>query len=263
MISTARVAPDTHTLSATWSGPGGVVVPTNAYCMLGTEPALIDTGMSTLTEEFRGALWNIVDPADLRWIIVTHDDRDHTGSLMAILDEAPNATLVTNFISMVKMSEDFELPFDRLRLINSGERLEVGDDVFETFRPPNYDSPGTLAFHALRRNVCFSSDCMGGFLPAMAEAAEDLPAAEYHAGVAMFTSAISPWLHDTTPGHWQAGLDALRQRKPDVLLSTHGLPISSGLPALLDATAALPTGPAFVPPGQEFVESMLAMAGPH
>lgn len=263
MISTARVAPDTHTLSTSWPGPDGVVLPINAYCLLGAEPTLVDTGLSPLTEEFRARLWNIVDPADLRWIIVTHDDRDHTGSLMPILDEAPNATLVTNFISMVMMSDDWELPMDRLRLINSGEQLDIGDDVFETFRPPAYDSPGTLAFHALRRNICFSSDCMGGFMPAMAETAEDLPAADYHAGVAMFTSALSPWLHDTTPGRWQAGLDAVRQRRPDVLLSTHGLPISSGLGGLLDAIASLPTGPAFTPPGQEFVESMLAMAGPH
>ncbi len=263
MINTARVAPDTHALSVYEPAPDGAVFVVNAYCMLGAEPALIDTSVSPLTAEFRGALWDIVDPADLRWIIVTHDDRDHTGSLLPILDEAPNATVVTSFVSMIKMSEDWQLPLDRLRLINSGETLDVGDDMFETFRPPTYDSPGTLAFHALRRNVCFTSDCMGGFLPGVAEVAEDLPAADYHTGVAMFNSAVSPWLHDIAPDRWQASVDALRRRKPDVLLSTHGLPISSGLAALLDSAASMPTGPSFVPPGQESVEAMLAMTGPH
>lgn len=47
---------------------------------------------------------------------------------------------------------------DRLRLVNAGERVRIGDDVYEAFRPPFYDSPATLAFHALGRDVCFSSD---------------------------------------------------------------------------------------------------------
>lgn len=266
MISTAPVAPDTHTLASFEPGPNEITFAVNAYCMLGAEPTLVDTGLSPETAEFRAAVWNLVDPADLRWIVVTHDDRDHTGSLQAILDEAPNATVVTNFVSMVKLAEDWQLPLHRLRLVNAGDRLDLGDDVLQAFRPPTYDSPGTLAFHALGRNVCFSSDCLGAFLPALAESvecAEELPAAGYHDGVAMFASALSPWLHDVTPASWQAGLDGLRRRNPDVLLSTHGLPVSRGLDALLSSLAALPTGPAFVPPGQELVDAMLAMAGPH
>lgn len=263
MISTARVAPDTHSLSAAVPGPDGIVFAVNAYCLRAVEPTLVDTGLSPLTEQFRAALWNLVDPADLRWIVVTHDDRDHTGSLRAILDEAPNATVVTNFVSMVKIGEDWQLPLHRLRLVNRGDRLDIGDDVLEAFRPPSYDSPGTLAFHALGRNICFSSDCLGAFLPELAECAEELPAQAYHGGVAMFASALSPWLHDVAPGTWQAGLDDLRRRRPDVLLSTHGLPIGRGLDALLSSLAELPTGPAFTPPGQELVDAMLAMAGPH
>ena len=235
--------------------------PVNAFGLLGSEPALVDTGLSPLTEEFRAALWNLVDPADLRWIVVTHDDRDHTGSLRAILDEAPNATVVTNFISMVKIGEDWPLPMHRLRLINSGDRLEIGDDVLEAFRPPTYDSPGTLAFHALRRDILFSSDCMGAMLPSLAEVAEELPAADYQAGAMMFNSAMCPWLRDVDPSAWQARVADLRRRDPALLLSTHGLPISGGIEGLLTAAAGLPTGPTFTPPGQEFVDAMLAMSG--
>ena len=27
------------------------------------------------------ALWSMVDPNDLRWILLTHDDNDHAGNL--------------------------------------------------------------------------------------------------------------------------------------------------------------------------------------
>ncbi len=260
MISTTRVAPDTHMLGTSVPGPNGVVFPVNAFCLLGSEPVLVDAGLSPQTEEFRAAVWNLVDPADLRWIVVTHDDRDHTGSLQAILDEAPNATVVTNFISMVKIGEDWQLPLHRLRLVNSGDRVEIGDDVLEAFRPPTYDSPGTLAFHARHRDVLFGSDCMGAFLPSLAESAEALPAADYQGGAMAFASAMCPWLQDVDPARWQTRIAELRRRDPNVLLSTHGLPVSSGIEGLLDACAGLPTGPAFTPPGQEFVQAMLAMS---
>jgi flavorubredoxin len=264
MIIQSRVAEDVVALSGSLPALDGLVLPVNAYCVLGAEPMLVDTGLSPLGEQFREALWGLVDPQDLRWIVVTHDDRDHTGSLRNILDQAPAATVVTNFISMVKIGEDWLLPMDRLRLVNAGERLDIGDDVLDVFRPPTYDSPGTLAFHALRRGTCFSSDCLGTFLPDtmdLGASAEDLPAADYADGVTVFASALSPWMHDLSPERWQAAVGDLRRRDVEVLLSTHGLPIRSGLGPLLDAAAQMPTGPAFVPPAQEFVEAVLAMSG--
>jgi flavorubredoxin len=264
MITESRVAPDVVALSASIPGPDGMMLPVNAYCLLGSEPVLVDTGLSPLGEEFRTALWRLVDPDDLHWIVVTHDDRDHTGSLRTILDQAPQATVVTNFISMVKIGEDWPLPMDRLRLVNSGDRLEIGDDVLDMFRPPTYDSPGTLAFHALRRGICFSSDCLGAFLPGtvdLAATADDVPAADYAEGVAVFASALSPWMHDIAADRWHSALGDLRRRNVRTLLSTHGLPVGRGLEPLLDMAAGLPTGAAFVPPAQEFVEAMLAMSG--
>jgi flavorubredoxin len=263
MITQTRVAPDVVALSASIPGPGGMILPVNAYCVLGQEPTLVDTGLSPLGVEFRDALWSLVEPSDLRWIVVTHDDRDHTGSLKSILDQAPHATVVTNFISMVKIGEDWPLPMDRLRLVNAGDRVDIGDDLLDAFRPPTYDSPGTLAFHALRRGTCFSSDCLGAFVPDTVDlgaSAEDLPADDYTAGVAVFASALSPWMHDIATDRWHATLSDLRKREVTTLLSTHGLPIRERLDPLLDAAAGLPTGPAFVPPAQEFVESVLAMS---
>lgn len=263
MITTNRVAPDVVALTAAVPGTGGMCFPVNAYCLLGTEPTLVDAGLSPLGEPFRTALWNLVDPADLRRVIVTHDDRDHTGSLHEILAAAPDARVVTNFVSMVKIGEDRQLPFERLDLVNPGDRVEIGDDVLEVFRPPHYDSPGTLAFHALHRGICFASDCFGAFLPGdvdLAASAEDLPVETYAGGMAVFASAVSPWMHDLRAERWSAAVADVRRRGIGTWLSTHGLPVRHALDGLLDAAEALPARPAFVPPAQEFVDAVLAVA---
>lgn len=262
MIITSRVAPDVVALSSALPGPEGTCLPVNAYCVLGAEPTLVDTGLSPAGEEFRSALWAVVDPGDLRRIVVTHDDRDHTGSLRELLDAAPSARVVTNFVSMIKIGEDWPLPLDRLDLVNPGDRVDIGDDVLHVFRPPHYDSPGTLAFQSQQRRVCFASDCFGALLPGdtdLAGTCEDVPAEVYQGGMAVFASAVSPWLHDVRPERWESAVDDLRRRDVGTWLSTHGLPVGAGLDALLDVASRLPAGPGFVPPGQEFVDLMLSM----
>jgi hypothetical protein len=93
------------------------------------------------------ALWNQIDPADLRWIYLTHPDRDHTGSLMEILEAAPQAQLVTTFLGMGILSMEYAIPPQRVFLLNPGQSLDVGDRRLTCFRPPLYDSPATTGFY--------------------------------------------------------------------------------------------------------------------
>ena len=44
------------------------------------------------------AMW-YVDPQKLKWVWLTHDDADHTGSIRRVMELAPNARLVTNAFS--------------------------------------------------------------------------------------------------------------------------------------------------------------------
>ena len=71
--------------------PGIGVIPINAYVIRGDQPILVDTGIFPEHDEFIAALESIIDPADLRWIWLTHADRDHTGALMTLLERVPDA----------------------------------------------------------------------------------------------------------------------------------------------------------------------------
>ena len=42
--------------------------------------------------------WSQIEPADVRWINLTHPDRNHVGSLLGVLGAAPNAHLITTFL---------------------------------------------------------------------------------------------------------------------------------------------------------------------
>jgi len=66
-------------------------LPVNSFLLKGDEPMLVDTGTSGTGSEFLDALASQIDPADLRWIWLSHMDADHIGNLERVLTAAPGA----------------------------------------------------------------------------------------------------------------------------------------------------------------------------
>jgi flavorubredoxin len=69
--------------------PGLGILPVNRFLTRGSELILVDTGVATERAAFLDALDTVMDPRDLRWILLTHEDADHAGALEALLERAP------------------------------------------------------------------------------------------------------------------------------------------------------------------------------
>ena len=255
-------APDVTALSDVAEIPGLGYLPINAYVLHATEPVLIDTGQPISRAEFLEALWSAVDPDDLRWIYLTHPDRDHTGALAEVLAAAPNARLVTTFLGFGITSIDFPVTPDRAYFLNPGQSLEVGDRKLTAFRPPVYDSPATTGLLDESTGTCFSSDCFGAPLGTVDDAAvadiAELSVSELTAGQRLWVSVDSPWVATVDRSRFAASLDPLRIMAPEVVLSTHLPPARQAMPRLLGTLEGAPDVDPFVGPDQAMMNSMLA-----
>ncbi len=60
----------------------------------GTATTIVDTGLAGLATDWLNAVLSLVDPADVRWIVLTGDGPAHTGGLDALLAVSPDATVV-------------------------------------------------------------------------------------------------------------------------------------------------------------------------
>ena len=161
---------------------------------------LVDTGLPASREEFLHHLWTACDPAELRWIWLTHPDRDHTGSLAHILEAAPQARLVTTFLGLGILSIEHAIPPQRVFLLNPGQSLTVGDRSLHAFRPPLYDSPATTGLIDNHTGTCFSSDCFGGPMPdqhlALADDVGAVSPTDLLAAQRLWATVDSPWIAD-------------------------------------------------------------------
>ena len=91
---TATPGVDVITTTADIPALGSIAI--NAFVLHGPEPVLVDTGTVAGAPEFMTALASVIDPAELRWIWLTHTDFDHIGSLAALLEANPWLRVITS-----------------------------------------------------------------------------------------------------------------------------------------------------------------------
>jgi len=259
MVNSYKVAPDIEVLTSNFPIPGYGLVPINAFVIKGSEPILVDTGAVLDSERFMPALRSVIDPADLRWIWLTHTDFDHTGSLHQLLAENPQLRVITTFLGMGIMSLSAPLPLDRVRLVNPGQTITVGNRTLTAVKPPAFDNPCTTGFYDEKSGVLFSSDCFGALLQAVPQNAADLSDTDLLDGQVLWATVDSPWLHTVDRGAFARQLDGIRKMTPKMVLSSH-LPAAPGhmTERLLASLAAAPTAQPFVGPDQAGLEQMLA-----
>jgi flavorubredoxin len=243
--------------------PGFGLVPINAFVIKGSEPVLVDTGAIVESDDFMQALRSVIDPADLRWIWLTHTDSDHIGTLHRLLAENSQLRVITTFLGVGIMGLSNPLPLDRVNFVNPGETITVGDRTLAAIKPPVFDNPSTTGFYDEKSGAFFSSDCFGALLQAVPQNAADLSDEELLEGQVFWATVDSPWLHKVDHDVFAKELDGIRRLQPRMVLSSH-LPAASGdmTERLLASLAAAPGAQPFVGPDQAALQEMLAQMMP-
>jgi glyoxylase-like metal-dependent hydrolase (beta-lactamase superfamily II) len=222
-----QAAPETTCIPSYFPLPGLGMLVVNAFVIAGAEPVLVDTGLSALRDEFLAALRQVIDPADIRWIWLSHMDADHIGNLQGILDLAPAAKVVTNFLGMGKMILQ-HLDVSRVHMLEPGTALDLGDRIIASLKPPYYDAPETVGFFDTRTRVLFSADAFGALMQAPQQDAAAIAPQALFDGLAEWTAIDAPWLGLVDRGAFGGVLADIERLDPAAIISGH-LPAAQGM----------------------------------
>ena len=253
-----QAMPNIAVLPAHFPVPGLGFLAVHAFVIKAAEPVLVDTGMGLDSEEFMEALASIIDPQDLRWIWLTHDDADHTGNIQRVLEAAPGARLAANSLAVLRMSTAWPVPMHRVYWLNSGDRISVGDRELTAIRPPLFDNPTTIGIYDHKSEAFFSADCFGALISSPAQNADDIAEGNLEQGMINWASGDNPWVHMVEPGLFSQALDRIRQMAPKMIFSAHLPPARGKIEQFLDLFARVPTSTPFVAPNQKALEQILA-----
>lgn len=259
-ITARRIGADVEVIGSFYEVPGLGVLPINSFLLRSAEPVWIDTGYVAAGPAYLDALCAAIDPRDLRWIWLTHADPDHVGALRAVLEAAPRARLVTTFLGLGKLGLSEPIPPARVRLLNPGQRLDVGDRELVAVRPATFDSPETTGAQDTETGTFFSADSFGAVLSAPALDAADVPASALRDGMITWATIDAPWLAWLRPDAFARELARVRSLGAPLVLSTHLPPARGITERLLDVLRDARTAPPWVGPDQAALEEMLARA---
>ena len=200
----------------------------NSMVILGKEPVLVDTGTIANREQWLADVFSLVEPQDVRWIFLSHDDVDHTGNLEQVMDACPNARLVCNWAMVERHTNCFDFPLGRCQWVMDGESLDVGDRTLVALRPPVYDSPTTRGLFDPSTGVYWAVDSFATPLPDPNMGVGDLDTEFWEFGMSLFSfGAVSPWLSLVDPKKYAAYVDRVRALDITTIAACHS-PVIEG-----------------------------------
>jgi flavorubredoxin len=260
-LAPLQLAADTWLIPNLLPAGPDAFVPVSSMLIRGAEPVIVDTGAPVHREEWIGAVFGLVDPDDVRWVFVSHDDIDHTGNLEVLLDACPNATVVANFFFCERSAAGGPVPLRRMRWLEPGQAFDVGDRRLHVVRPPLFDGPTTRGLYDEMTGVLWAVDSFACPTPGAVFRIEDVPAPMYDEAFFPFNSMGAPWHEWVDPARFRAHVDAVEALGIEVVASCHG-PVLTG-PAIADAfqrVRAMAGVPAAASPDQSLLDQILATA---
>jgi flavorubredoxin len=265
-VPPTRAGADTWVIHQVQHGLGAPLsVYLNSMVIAGAEPAIIDTGSLNNRGQWLEDVFGIIDPADVRWVFLSHDDADHTGNLVPVMEACPNATLVCSWALVERFSNAFGFPLGRCRWLNDGETIDLGDRRIVAVRPPVYDSPATRGFLDQRSGIYWGVDAFATPCPAdPVTTVADLDPGFWADGMAMFAHhALSPWVGLVDRQRYATEVDRVNAMAITAIATAHSPLITPA--SVTDAFALLrrlPDVPVPPLPDQAVLDAILAAAAP-
>ncbi len=136
----------------------------NSYLIQGNEKtALIDTVDPDKKDEF---IHNLQEAkvAHLDYIISNHAEQDHSGAIPQLLELHPEAQIVTNAKCQDMIQSMLLIPEEKIRIIEDGESISLGDKTLEFILTPWVHWPDTMLTYLKEDKILFSCDFLGSHL---------------------------------------------------------------------------------------------------
>jgi flavorubredoxin len=253
---TLPVAPDVWLVRSSLDPDRDGGLPRNALVIGGEAPVLVDTGTERGAEGWWAQVEAVIDPAAVRWVVLSHDDPAHCGGLDEVVERCPGATIVASWAMERRLPDRVDgLAATRWRSVVDGDVLQAGGRDLCVLRPPAYDSPATLGLFDPVSGVYWSSVCFGTPVPHEVDEVSVLDRDVWEDGFSTYHRRLAPWIADVDPSRWRAAIGRVAVHGPRTIASSRGPLICRGdvgraLDLLTDLAGLPEPGPAPVRRGR-------------
>ena len=142
--------------------PEGVTY--NSYLILDDKTVLMDTVDARKTKEWLENLKKELNGKTPDYLVISHLEPDHAGSIAAVVEEYPQMKLVGNARTFSMFPQFFGLNIeDKKVIVAEGQELSLGNHTLQFFMAPMVHWPEVMVTYEQKEKVLFSADGFGRF----------------------------------------------------------------------------------------------------
>ncbi len=261
-VAPQEVAPDVFLVHQVTEAVGAPLrIYLNSLVIRGAEPVIVDTGTVANRQQWLEDAFGLVDPADVRYVYISHDDIDHTGNLEEVMTLCTNATLIASWALVERHSSAFHFPLASCRWLNDGDHLDLPDRRLQLVRPPFWDSPTTRGLYDTKTGVYWAVDSFAApTTPDIEVSVSELDPEFWRHGMTEFAFlGVSPWLALADPAKYAKHIDRIQSLGMSKIVGAH-TPVIEGehIAQAFDFVRTLPEQPVPTAPGQTDLDAVIA-----
>lgn len=133
----------------------------NSFLVKGEEKtALIEASHDEFLDSYLDNIRQVCDPAQIDYIVLNHNEPDHSGALAGLLRHMPKAKVVASAVGSTYLKNITNLPLDILK-VKDGDTLDLGGKTLQFVAAPFLHWPDSMFTYVPEDKVVFTCDFLG------------------------------------------------------------------------------------------------------
>ena len=133
----------------------------NSFLIRGEKTALVDTSHEKFRDQYLSQLKQLINPAEIDYLIISHTEPDHSGLVKDILEIAPQAIVVGSKVAIQFLEGFVHQKFEK-EIVKTGSQIDLGKGhQLEFVNAPNLHWPDTMLTYDWGSQILFTCDVFG------------------------------------------------------------------------------------------------------
>ncbi|MCG3227089.1 MAG: FprA family A-type flavoprotein [Candidatus Heimdallarchaeota archaeon] len=208
---------ETELFEGLWPIPEGVSY--NSYIVQGKKTAIIDTVKIPFVDEFLNNVAKVTSYDKIDYIILNHLEPDHSGSLLRLLEKAPQAVVVCS--KKAKDMADYLYKItENIIVVGEGDKLDLGGRELVFYMDPLVHWPETMITYDSKDQILFSCDAFGSYKALDVGIFDDEvnPDEYYEETIRYFSNIVAKYVK-----YVQKAMDKLSGLQIKIIAPAHGI----------------------------------------